>query len=572
MTFLGITIEIIDYFPSNFNFENFSFIFTSESRDFEKEISFLNKNKIFQKISIQKKNLKYSIKVTKNNSLIGISELIIPSTVFSKKETSFEKLCQISMSDSIRKLLFGNILSKILKINVHCKFQYLEKGEKLVKITSSIPNINNKKEEKRTSTPKKLENNQKKLKIGTNSNTNLKLNKEEKKTMSKTLTEDFKKRSNIKSYKNNLNAGTVSVNNHNKSNCQQIKKERETSNTYHKKERKDLEEESDNISFDEDLKNPINNPPQEFINFMLNFEKKYPLEKLNDITDQNEMINYTRNIINELLDYQINYYNILTHSVNINRKFNNLLIKYNEKYRLTLKKLSKLEEENCKNDVETELTTDININESSKIKKLIPLKESELELYKEIYSINLDENEIQKYSEEQLKQIKEKNSEDNNTQLLLIKLFQNIYNKYGPLNKIVNPSNSNENEIKNIINLSEKFNLSLNEEEANDGFEYVLSHNPDETDIKLEQNLKHLYNQKKIPKLIFKKISNNNYEYGTQKVNIKIDGDIIKTKSFGGFILLDKFLENNAMLEDGKIKNNSKNFFNTTKKKKLKVK
>ena len=132
MAFLGITIEIIEYFPPNFNFDNISFIFSSETRDFEKEISFLNKNQIFQKIPLPKKNLKYSIKVTKNNSLIGISDLIIPPTVFGKREPSFEKVCQITMTDSIKRLIFGNSFPNVLKINVHSTFQYLEKGEKFV--------------------------------------------------------------------------------------------------------------------------------------------------------------------------------------------------------------------------------------------------------------------------------------------------------------------------------------------------------------------------------------------------------------------------------------------------------
>ena len=132
MAFLGITIEIIEYFPPNFNFDNISFIFSSETRDFEKEISFLNKNQIFQKIPLPKKNLKYTIKVTKNNSLVGISDLIIPSTVFNKKEASFDKICQITMTDSIKRLIFGNSFPNVLKINVHSTFQYLEKGEKFV--------------------------------------------------------------------------------------------------------------------------------------------------------------------------------------------------------------------------------------------------------------------------------------------------------------------------------------------------------------------------------------------------------------------------------------------------------
>ena len=189
-----------------------------------------------------------------------------------------------------------------------------------------------------------------------------------------------------------------------------------------------------------------------------------------------------------------------------------------------------------------------------------------------MYSINLDEKELQKYSEEQMKQLEERKSKDANTQLLLIRVLKNIYNKYGPLNKILNQSNSSETEINNIINLSSKYNIPIGEEVVGNNedieFQYVISNNPDENDTKLEMFLKYFYNQKKVPKILFKKLSNNNYEYGTQKVNIKIEGDSIKVKSFGGYILIDKFIENNALIEEGKIKNNaSKNSLNKKKKK-----
>ena len=576
MAFLGITIEILEYFPQNFNFDNFNFIFTSESKDFEKDISILNKNQIFQKIPIPKKNLKYSIKVTKNNSLVGISDLIIPSTVFSKKETSFDKTCQITMTESIKRLIFGNSTPNTIKINIHSSFQYLEKGEKFIKPAAS--NISLKKEEKRSSTPKKLENNNlKKMKFGGGSNTNLKLNKEEKKTMNKKLTEDFKKRSNSKPHSNNLSSGLMPLNIKNKNHPQIINKEKEKEivNPNIKKDKKERKESGEELIdtsiIDEDLKNPISNISSEFLDFIPNFEKKYPLEKLNEFTDPYEMINYTKNIINELLNYQLNYYNILTNSVNLNKKFNELLIKYNEKYRLTLKKINKLEEENSKNEIQNELITDIHRNDFNNLKQLLPLKQSELDLYKEMYSINLDENEIQKFSEEQMKQIEEKKSKDANTQLLLIRVLKNIYNKYGPLNKLLDKSNSNENEINNVISLSAKYNLPISEEVPanNDEFEYVSSNNPDDIDSKIEKFLKNLYNKKKVPKIIFKKLSNNSYEYGTQKVTIKIDGDSIKAKSYGGFILLDKFIDNNAALEDNKMKNSgSKNSLSQNKKKK----
>ena len=570
MAFLGITIEILDYFPQNFNFDYFSFIFISESKDFEKEISFLNKNPIFQKIPIPKKNLKYSIKVTKNNSLVGISDLIIPPNIFSKKESSFDKICQITMTDSIRRLIFGNSLPNTIKINIHSSFQYLEKGEKFIKPAAS--NLSLKKEEKRSSTPKKLENNLKKMKFGGNSNTYLKLNKEEKKAMNKKLTEDFKKRSNSKPHTNNLSSGGLPLNVKNKTNPYQISKEKEVIATNQKKEKKEVKEELDDTSLiDEDLKNPVDNISSEFFDFIPNFEKQYPLEKLNEFIDPYEMINYTKNIINELLNYQLTYYTILSNSVNLNHKFNELLIKYNEKYRLTLKKINRIEEENTKNEIKNEIITDVHRNDFNNLKQILPLKQSELELYKEMYSVNLDENELQKFSDEQMKQMEEKKSKDANTQLLLIRVLKNIYNKYGPLNKLLNQSNSNEKEINNIINLSVKYNLPISEEvfENNEEFEYVSSNNPDDIDKKIEKLLKNLYSQKRLPKIIFKKISNNNYEYGTQKVTIKVEGDSIKVKSIGGFISLEKFIENNAVLEDGKVKNSgSKNSLNQNKKKK----
>ena len=574
MSHVGLIIEILEYFPQNFNFDNFSFIFSSESKDFEREISFANKNPISQKIPFPKKNIRYSIKVTKNNSLVGISDFIIPQNIFSKRETSFDKICQITMTDSIRRLIFGSISpSNSIKICIHSTFQYLEKGEKFVQPAGSNPPA--KREEKRSSTPKKYENNLKKMKLGGSSNSNLKLNKDEKKTMNKKLTEDFKKRSNSKSYMNNLSSSGISYNIKTKNSHPQNSKEiGQMISSNNKKEKIEYEEDKGDTSLiDEDLKNYNSPAPPEFFDFIKNFENNYPLEKLNEFSDPYEMMNYTKNVINELLNYQLNYYNLLSISVNLNRKFNDLLIKYNEKYRLTLKKINKIEEESKKNEIKDEIITDIHRNDFNNLKQLIPLKQAELELYKEMYSINLDENELQKFSDEQMKQLEEKKSKDANTQLLLIKVLKNIYEKYGPLNKILNQSNSDEKEINNIINLSAKYNLPISEEviENNEDMEYqyVSCNNPNDNDNKLEMYLRYFYSQKKVPKIIFKKLSNNNYEYGTQKVSIKIEGDSIKVKSLGGFLTIDKFIEINSLIEEGKIKNNSsKNSLSNKKKKK----
>ena len=574
MSHVGVIIEILEYFPQNFDFDNFSFIFSSETKDFEREISFANKNLISQKIPFPKKNIRYPIKVTKNNSLVGISDFIIPQNIFSKREASFDKVCQITMTDSIRRLIFGSISpSNSIKICIHSSFQYLEKGEKFIQpLGSSIPQ---KREEKRSTTPKKYENNLKKIKFGGSSNSNLKLNKDDKKSMNKKSTEDFKKRSNSKPHMNNLSSSSIPYNTKNKNLQQQNSKEiAQFVSSENKKEKIEIEEDQDDKSFiDEDLNNYSSPAPPEFFDFIQNFENNYPLEKLNEFSDPYELINYTKKVINELLNYQLNYYNILNNSVNLNKKFNKLLVAYNEKYRLTLKKINKIEEENSKNEIKNEIINDIYRNDLNNLTELLPLKQTELELFKDMYSINMDENEIQKYSEEQMKQLEEKKSKDTNTQLLLIRVLKNIYNKYGPLNKILNQSNSDEKEINNIINLSAKYNLPISEEVLGTNedmeFQYVSCNSPDDNDNKLELYLRYFYSQRKIPKIIFKKMSNNNYEYGTQKVNIKIEGDSIKVKSIGGFLPLDKFIEINAGIEEGRIKNSSsKNSLSNKKKKK----
>lgn len=576
MSYIGITLQIIEYHPQNFNFENFSFVFSTESRDFEKEISFSSKDPISHKLLIPRKNLKYSIKITRNNSLIGISDFIIPLQVFSKKENSFNKYCQLTMTDSIRKLIFGNISSNNIKIHVSANIKYLEKGEKFIK--STISNSHIKKEKKRASTPKKFEN-KFKNKYG-NMTTILKLSKDEKSTMNKKVTEDFKKRSSTKSHINNA-SGNASLNTKirlqkkekdkekskdNIINNKKIEKVKDTEKA--KEENKIITNIEDTSDIDESLKdnNTQNLSPSEILDFMKSFEKKYPLEKLDEFNDQYELMNHTKKIMNELLNYQQKYYSLLNTSYTLNKKYQNLLLNYNEKFRLTLKKINKIEEESKKNDIKQDIILTLENNENNNLNQLLNLKQQELQLLKEIYVIKPKKKEEEKLTEEQIKQIEDKKNKDHNTQLLLIKVLNNIYNKYGPLNKIITKENSEDNEIKNIINLSEKYNLPISEEVLK--MENVICNNkPEEMDLKLESYLQNFYKNKKISKIAFKKIGNNLYEYGTLKVTIIFEDNAFKAKTVGGFIGLDKFIEKNSGLEDNKIKN-ADNIKNRSSKKK----
>ena len=548
MSYVGITIQILEYHPQNYNYANFSFIFTSESRDFEKEISFSSKNSISHKISLPRKNLKYSIKITRNNSLIGISDFIIPFQIFSKKESFYNKTCQMTMTDSIRRLIFGNISPNNIKINVNANLQYLEKGEKFMKPNASNNIIKKEGKEKRASTPKKIDNKYNKNKYG-NLTAILKLSKEEKEKcdMNKKLTEEVnKKRSNSKPLMNNI-SGKDNLNLKNKyfQKGKEQKKEKEkikdiitntnTNNIINNNkndEKNIIENFEDTSDIDEDLKNNKEFDNKDLSEYLKNYINEHPLEKMDEFKEPYELMIYTKNNINELLNYQLSFYSTLNNSLNINKKFNNLLFNYNEKYRLVTKKINKTEEELKKDEIKEDLIKNNKFIANNNIEQILPLKQRELDLYKEFFVNNRNKNddeEKEKYNEEQMKQIEEKKAKDANTQLLLTKILKNIYNKYGPLNNLINKENSDENEIKNILNLSEKYNLPISEEVLE--MENVVCNNPDELDTNLEMYLKNYYKNKNMKKINFKKIDNNLYEYGNIKVNIFIENNEIKVKT-----------------------------------------
>ena len=337
---------------------------------------------------------------------------------------------------------------------------------------------------------------------------------------------------------------------------------------------------------------------------MKEFNNKNPLDKLNSFNDINQMMEYTKNIVEQLLDYQSKYYDMYNKSFLTKNKFKKLLIQYNEKLRAVKKQINKLEEENDLYQIKEDLK---NKNNYNNIRELLPLKENELDTFKELYGNYLDEtSDNNKEENEKNKKLEEKKKNEEKTQNLLIKVLTHSVNKYGPINKLLTQTNSTEPERANMRNLAVKYNLPLNtepekeqnkeeknesnenkkeeenkpsennekkeEEKVNENnkndnvkpqnifdgkitkWEFVSTEKPDKIDKKLEQYLKYFYSKRTFPKILFKKTSTNNYEYGTQKVMVKIEGDTIRIRYVGGYLLIDKFIEMNATNEEKKLK------------------
>ena len=596
-----ITLEISDFFPQNFPFDNFCFIFTSDAHDFESEIYYLSKNQITHKTPLTKKDIRYSIKILRNDSLIGISDFIIPSMLFSRKDNFFEKICVINMTDSTKRLLFGNLSpSNNLRINVKAKITYMQQGQgnknnkKFFSPKSS--GINTKKNLGDSGSPKinNINNN-----VNNNiNNSNFVFNKQQipmsKKVpimkSSPTANNSNNTNNNIN---NNINIGNrynkhnnmnmadiiLQQNQNNNINNQNNPKNILQKNNFFQKNKDKFQSQSPNqqINLQEDpndtsviypeISNPIQPIDEEFTDFMQKFIEKNPLEQLTQFSDINEMMIYTKNVIDKLLCYQQEYYERLKTSVALNNRLNELLMKYNEKYRNIVKKVHRLNEETNSNDMRKDAVINVHRTENSNLKQIIPLKMKELKLYQEMYGEGIKDILIPK---KEMEKEKEKNDFNNNERKemndkkknVLMKLLKNCVNNYGPFDTLFNEENlekinSNENQKILLEKIKQELNNNINNinetKEEKNNLEFVISENPDELDIKLNQYLTSIYSENRLPKINFKKLNDNLYQYGSQKVSVIEEENVIKIQHEEGNLLLDNFIEINAQAEEEKM-------------------
>jgi hypothetical protein len=314
-----------------------------------------------------------------------------------------------------------------------------------------------------------------------------------------------------------------------------------------------------------EISNPIQPLDEEFTEFMQKFIEKNPLEQLNQFNDINEMMVYTKNVIDKLLCYQQEYYERLKTSVGLNNRLNELLMKYNEKYRNIVKKVHRLNEETNSNDMRKDAVVNVHRTENSNLKQIIPLKMKELKLYQEMCGDGIKDIllQITQKNNNDTKINKEKDDINNKKKNVLMKLLKNCVKNYGPFDTLFNKENlekinMDENQKKSLEKLKQELELEKNNNEKEEEkkiieLEFVTSENPDELDIKLNQYLISIYSENRLPKITFKKISDNLYQYGSQKVTVVDENNTIKIQYEEGSILLDNFIEINAQAEQEKL-------------------
>ena len=300
-----------------------------------------------------------------------------------------------------------------------------------------------------------------------------------------------------------------------------------------------------------------------------NLSHENALDIINNEDNIDNLLTKSKEIISNLFLYQNMFYEIMKDKIQTKNNIKELLLKYNEKYRSIFKKQNRLNEQTESNLIRNHIAVNIHQEASKHINDLIPLKQNELNVYKELFNITNMPNKDNK------PQSNNPNKANNDTMKLLLKTFTNL-SQNNSLDKFASSPNCNESDITNIKHIINKYNIPQhnNDVEQNDNnetpfineniqLEYVVNGNGNEigfdmNDVKLNKYLAMFYSKRKFPKIKFVKTSKNNYEYGTQKVVVKVEGEndseIIRVRYVGGYVLIDKFLELNANSEEGKVK------------------
>jgi len=248
----------------------------------------------------------------------------------------------------------------------------------------------------------------------------------------------------------------------------------------------------------------------------------------------------------------------------------------------------------------------VNRDENDRIKDVINLNKQELNIYRDIFQVNYNEADLRNF-----KEIRNQRDEDKDKQSLLkvaetlfrnpenlkrlstekklalenlfdkyeIKLEQqpclvkNVTSQEETKEDYIQPEGEAYDEPQNNYYhtqpaVNHKIEFSDDEDEpvsaTNDEHpkEFISnSANKDQIDQKLNTFLSDFYTKKRLSQIPFRRISHGNYEFGTQKVMVKVENEKIKVRVGGGYLLLDKFIEMQAPVEEAKLMN-AKNISN----------
>jgi hypothetical protein len=271
------------------------------------------------------------------------------------------------------------------------------------------------------------------------------------------------------------------------------------------------------------------------------------IENINDEADRfeasesnKENKSKAKEIIRKLFSIQEVYYHDHNKLLYENKRLKELYLKNNEKHRIVVKKINRLKELSENTDFKENLTIKVNREENRRVKQQLDLHKAELKIYRTLFGVSYNKKEIDEYTKITLNETNEKK--------LLLRVLENL-RANNAFDTLTDERRMNANILLNKNSTTDSINgntidknsggITVSPKAESDDIEvgdtkrqkltYVDSEIKDATDIRVDTYLTKLYGKKKLMVQIpLKRLNDGSYEYGSQKIQIKIEGDVVK--------------------------------------------
>jgi len=173
--------------------------------------------------------------------------------------------------------------------------------------------------------------------------------------------------------------------------------------------------------FDDEHDEEFQNEDKHLNDFLDQINERFSSESIQNETNEDVLRKKAEEVIFSIFEAQKIYYTAFYKTQSLNRFLKELLVKYNQKYRVIFKKYNRLREQFESNNIRKNITA-LNTDENKRILKAIEQSLQEIEVYKGLFKLVYNQEEVLRFKEELPVRAERKRN-------LLIKIVKNVNDK-----------------------------------------------------------------------------------------------------------------------------------------------
>ena len=173
--------------------------------------------------------------------------------------------------------------------------------------------------------------------------------------------------------------------------------------------------------FDDEHDEEFQNEDKHLNDFFDQINERFSSESIQNEINENVLRKKAEEVIFSIFEAQKIYYTAFYKTQSLNRFLRELLVKYNQKYRVIFKKYNRLREQFESNNIRKNITA-LNTDENKRILKAIEQSLQEIEVYKGLFKLVYNQEESIRFKEELPGRAEKKRN-------LLLKIVKNVNEK-----------------------------------------------------------------------------------------------------------------------------------------------